>query len=256
MEEKINLINGDCLEVMKDIPDGSVDLILCDLPYGTTACSWDKVIPFEPLWEQYERIIKDNGAIVLFGTQPFVTDLINSNRQYFRYDLIWDKDFGTDIFMAKKKPMSSHEHILVFYKKQPTYNPQMTMAKEKNMRDRQKNYKKGCESSIYGEQKKYISTKDEKLRYPKSIFVYSNQKGELNRSKRLHPTQKPVDLLEYLIKTYTNEGDLVLDNCMGSGSTGVACVNTNRNFIGIEKDDKYFEIARNRLEEHITTESP
>ena len=243
------VIQGDCLEVMKDIPNKSIDMILCDLPYGTTACKWDIIIPFEPLWEQYERIIKDNGAIVLFGTQPFVTDLINSNRQYFRYDLIWDKDFGTDIFMAKKKPMSSHEHILVFYKKQPTYNPQMTMAKEKNMRDRQKNYKKGCESSIYGEQKKYISTKDEKLRYPKSIFVYSNQKGELHRSKRLHPTQKPVALFEYLIKTYTNEGDTILDNVAGSGTTGVACKNTGRNYILIEKEPEYIEIIKERLKD-------
>ena len=240
---------GDCLELMKEIPDKSIDMILCDLPYGTTACKWDSVIPFEPLWEQYNRVIKDNGAIVLFGTQPFVTDLINSNRKYFRYELIWDKEFGTDIFMAKKKPMSSHENIIVFYKKQPTYNPQMTMAKEQNMRDRQKNYKKGCENSIYGKQEKYIPTKDEKLRYPKSIFVHSNQKGEIHKSKRLHSSQKPIALLEYLIKTYTNEGETVLDNCMGSGSTGVACINTNRDFIGYELNEEYFNIAQNRLRE-------
>ena len=243
----IQLYNGDCLELMKNIPDGSVDLVLTDPPYGTTACKWDSVIPFEPMWEQYNRIIKENGAIVLFGTQPFVTDLINSNRKYFRYELIWDKEFGTDIFMAKKKPMSSHENIIVFYKKQPTYNPQMIMAKEQNMRDRQKNYKKGCENSIYGRQQKYIPTKDEKLRYPKSIFVYSNQKGEIHKSKRLHSSQKPIALLEYLVKTYTNEGDIVLDNCMGSGSCGVACINTNRRFIGIELDEGYFNIAKQRI---------
>ena len=240
---------GDCLELMKEIPDKSIDMILCDLPYGTTSCKWDVVIPFEPLWEQYNRIIKDNGAIVLFGSQPFATDLINSNRTYFRYELIWDKEFGTDIFMANKKPLTSHENIIIFYKKQPNYNPQMTLADKKNMRDRQKNYKKGCKDSIYGKQKSYISKKDEKLRYPKSIYTHSNQQGEIHRSKRLHPTQKPVALLEYLVKTYTNEGDVVLDNCMGSGSTGVACINTNRDFIGYELNEEYFSIAQNRLRE-------
>ena len=164
---QIQIKQGDCLELMKDVPDKSIDMILCDLPYGTTACKWDNVIPFEPLWEQYNRIIKDNGAIVLFGSQPFATDLINSNRTYFRYELIWDKEFGTDIFMANKKPLTSHENIIIFYKKQPNYNPQMTLADKKNMRDRQKNYKKGCKDSIYGKQKSYISKKDEKLRYPK-----------------------------------------------------------------------------------------
>lgn len=247
----IDLRQGDCLELMKDITDKSIDMILCDLPYGTTACKWDIVIPFDKLWEQYNRTIKDNGAIVLFGRQPFTTDLINSNRKHFRYELIWNKEFGTDIFMAKKKPMASHENILIFYKKQTVYNPQMVLANKNNMRDRQRNYKKGCDDSIFGKQKKYVSTKNEKWRYPKSIFAYSNQAEELHRDKRLHPTQKPVALLEYLIKTYTNEGDVVLDNCMGSGSTGVACVNTNRNFIGIELDENYFNIAKERINDMV-----
>ena len=249
--EKCELLQGDCLELMKETPDKSIDMILCDLPYGTTACKWDTVIPFEPLWKQYNRIIKDNGAIVLFGKQPFETDLINSNRKHFKYELIWDKCFGTDIYMAKRKPLTSHENIIVFFKEQPTYNPQMVLAKKENMRDRQKNYKKGCEDSIFGKQKQYISQKKEELRYPKSILIHSNQAKELHRKKRLHPTQKPVALLEYLIKTYTNENDVVLDNCMGSGSCGVACINTNRRFIGIELNEGYFNIAKQRIDEAI-----
>ena len=196
--KNIQLYHGDCLEVMKEIEDKSVDMILCDLPCGTTKCKWDTIIPFVPLWEQYNRIIKDNGAIVLFASQPFTSVLVNSNIRMFKYEWIWRKNKGGNPLNAKKIPMKQHESILVFYKKSPTYNPQ------------------------------------------------SVQFCKVERD--LHPTQKPVALLEYLVKTYTNEGELILDNCMGSGSTGVACVNTNRKFIGIELDDKYFEVAKERIE--------
>lgn len=235
----MQLIHGDCLEKMKDIPDKSIDMILCDLPYGTTACKWDVIIPFEPLWEQYERIIKDNGAIVLFGTQPFVTDLINSNRQYFRYDLIWDKDFGTDIFMAKKKPMSSHEHILVFYKKQPTYNPQMTEGEAYDKGIRKDQY-----TGSYGDFKpKHVKSNGE--RYPNDIVFYEEQnlddfvyvKTAEAEGTVYHPTQKPIELGRYLIRTYTNPGDIVLDNACGSGSFLLSAILENRNFIGIEKNE-------------------
>ena len=242
---KIDLRLGDCLEVMKTINDKSIDAIICDLPYGTTACKWDTIIPFEPLWEQYNRIIKDNGAIVLFGSQPFTSALVMSNPKMFKYELIWDKLKGRQPFLAKIRPMKSHENILVFCKNKTIYNPQMTKAEPKNMRDRGKN--KETAESIYGLQKEYIKNNDlEHLRYPQSVFRYSGQAKEIN-NRRYHHTQKPVELLEYLIKTYTNEGDTVLDNTMGSGSTGVACKNTNRNFIGIEKDENYFKIAEQRI---------
>jgi len=245
---KLQLIQGDCLELMKDIPDGSVDMILADLPYGTTACKWDTIIPFEPLWEQYKRIIKPNGAIVLTASQPFTSALVMSNPKMFKYELIWDKLKGRQPFLAKICPMKSHENILVFCKNKTIYNPQMTKAEPKNMRDRAKNIKKETAESIYGLQKEYIKNNDlEHLRYPQSVFRYSGQAKEIN-NRRYHPTQKPVALFEYLIKTYTNEGDLVLDNCMGSGTTGVACKNLNRNFIGMELDQDYFEIAKKRIE--------
>lgn len=239
--DKMKLLHGDCLELMKDIPDKSIDMILCDLPYGTTACKWDIVIPFEPLWEQYNRIIKDNGAIVLTASQPFTTKLIMSKSDWFRYTWVWNKKKPGNIFLAKKQPMKIHEDIVVFSKKPHFYNPQM--VKRDKVR-KSKNY--GTGESFGGnrekEDKVYIYTHT----YPKSIIEFSNarQKG------KVHPTQKPVELFEYLIKTYTNEGETVLDNCMGSGTTGVACLNTNRNFIGIELDDKYFEIAKERIESH------
>ena len=239
---KIELIQGDCLEKMKDIPDKSIDMILCDLPYGTTACKWDTVIPFEPLWEQYKRIIKDNGAIVLTASQPFTTELIHSNLKSYRYNLIWKKEQGTDFMMAKKKPLKNYEDICVFYKKQPTYNPQMVEAdKEWTKKDTGKTY-----NYILGQQEKeYMRKSNGKFRYPTSIL-------EVKRDKeKLHPTQKPVALLEYLIKTYTLEWETVLDNCMGSGSTGVACKNLNRNFIGIELDPEYFKIAEKRINENL-----
>lgn len=247
---KIELIQGDCLDRMHDIPDGSIDMILCDLPYGTTACKWDTIIPFEPLWEQYKRIIKDNGAIVLTASQPFTSALVMSNPKMFKYEWIWNKLYGTNIFEANVRPMKYHENICVFYKTQPVYNKQLFLAKKENIRDRIKNNKKEVLNTIYGNQKAYTTkNNDDSKRNPISILEYSNQANELHRTKRLHPTQKPVALFEYLIKTYTNEGDTVMDNCMGSGTTGVACKNLNRNFIGIELDQEYFKIAKKRINE-------
>jgi site-specific DNA-methyltransferase (adenine-specific) len=232
------VIQGDCLEVMKDIPDKSVDMILCDLPYGTTACKWDTIIPFEPLWEQYKRIIKDNGAIVLTASQPFTSALVMSNVKMFRYEIIWEKERPTNIFFVKKQIAKVHENICIFYKHQPTYNPQM----EKSMGVNRKLYD-GNESKTHPRQK-YQSSDDYnyEIRYPRSVQKINRQNLIAN-----HPTQKPVALFEYLIKTYTNEGDLVLDNCAGSGTTGVACKNLNRNYILIEKEPEYIEIINKRL---------
>lgn len=230
----MTLLHGDCLELMKDIPNKSIDLILCDLPYGTTQNKWDTVIPFDKLWAQYNRIIKDNGAIVLFSQMPFGANLIMSNPKMFRYEWVWEKENSTGFLNAKKMPLKKHENILVFYKHLPTYNPQM--------REGFKPYsmESGKGSNNYGTYSSIHSESDGK-RYPIDIIKFNRDKSGL------HPTQKPVALLEYLVKTYTNEGDTVLDNCMGSGSTGVACKNTNRQFIGMELDEKYFNIARERL---------
>ena len=232
----IDLKCGDCLEIMKDIPDKSIDMILCDLPYGTTRNKWDSIIDLTELWYCYERIIKDNGVIVLFSQMPFTTELVHSNLKLFKYEWVWQKENGTGFLNAKKMPLKIHENIEIFYKKPPTYNPQM--------RKGFKPYSQmsGRDSSNYGEQVR-VRTVNDGERYPIDVIEFKRDK------EKLHPTQKPVALLEYLIKTYTNEGDLVLDNCMGSGSTGVACINTNRNFIGIELDKKYFEIAKKRIEE-------
>ena len=235
-----SLYHGDCLEVMKNIPDKSIDMILCDLPYGTTACKWDNVIPFEPLWEQYNRVIKQNGIVVLTATQPFTTMLIYSNIKLFRYALVWDKKKPVGYFNARKQPLRVHEDILIFANGITTYNPIKSKGKFRNK-------KVGGGTEIYSDYKPRIDNFNDEY-YPKSIIEISNA----NQKDRLHPTQKPVVLLEYLIKTYTNEGELVLDNCMGSGSTGVACLNTNRNFIGVELDEKYFEIAKERIQCHTS----
>jgi DNA modification methylase len=243
----MKLIKGDCLEVLKQLEDNSVDMVLTDPPYGTTACKWDTVIPFEPMWEQLHRVTKDNGAICLFGSEPFSSALRMSNIKRFKYDWVWNKLYGTNIYEANKRPLKYHELISVFYASQPLYRKQMRIALKKNQRDRKKNYKKETINSVYGKQKKYIGKKDDSKRNPISILKHSNQSAELHRTKRLHPTQKPVALLEYLIKTYTLENEIVLDFTMGSGSTGVACKNLNRNFIGIEQDDKYFRIAQARI---------
>lgn len=234
----IQLLQGDCLELMKDIPDGSVDMILCDLPYGTTACKWDRIIPFEPLWEQYKRIIKDNGAILMFGSEPFTSMLINSNIKMFRYDLIWDKKKGCDFLNANRKPLKSHENICVFYKKSPVYNKQYWFSKPYAKINGNR-----IHTTCYGRSHNVDTESTDGIRNPLSILSFARD------ASRQHPTQKPVALLEYLVKTYTNEGDTVLDNCMGSGSTGVACINTGRNFIGMELDENYFNIAKTRIED-------
>lgn len=226
---------GDCLELMKDIPDGSIDMILCDLPYGTTRNKWDSTIPFESLWEQYERIIKETGAIVLFCDGLFTANLIQSNIKLWRYNLIWDKQRGSDFLNANVKPLKSHEDIAVFYKKKPTYNKQFWYSTP------YKRTKNGSLSNNYGDRKEAWSESKDGARNPLTILSFPRD------GDRLHPTQKPVALLEYLIKTYTNKGDTVLDNCMGSGPTGVACINTKRNFIGIELDKQYFDIAFKRI---------
>lgn len=246
--DRYSLFQGDCLDIMKDIPDKSIDMILCDLPYQLINAKWDKIIPFCELWEQYERIITDTGAIVLFGKQPFTTDLINSNRKLFRYELIWEKDKPTNFALANKQPMCYHENILVFYKKQPIYNKQMIEREGKgawryNFDISHKN------RTIQGTDKKYVGKKeksnyDVKLKNPKSILYFDTGK----RQHLQHPTQKPVSLCQWLINTFTNENMLVLDNCMGSGTSGVACMNTNRKFIGIELQEDYFNIAKERIE--------
>ena len=229
---------------MKKIPDKSIDMILCDLPYGTTACKWDSIIPFKPLWEQYKRIIKDNGAIVLFGIEPFSSKLRLSNLDMYKYDWIWEKLQGVNFAQCNHMPMKVYETISVFgnfglsknAKIQPIYNPQgVTLV---NKKKKAKTYTEHRPSS---NNKDHIQVYEN---YPRMIIKFKQDRG-------LHPTQKPVPLLEYLIKTYTNEGDLVLDNCMGSGSTGIACINTNRNFIGMELNENYFNIAENRIYEQL-----
>ena len=243
MEEYYQLFQGDCLEVMKQISDKSIDMILCDLPFATTKNKWDSTIDLKLLWYQYERIIKDNGAIVLFAQIPFNIALGSSNLKLLKYEWIWEKEQGTGFLNAKKMPLKSHENIMVFYKKLPTYNPQMDgdeirKIKRKNIPQTTSNYG----FSMQPVESEYCG------RYPKTVLKFGRDK------QKLHPTQKPVALLEYLIKTYTNENEIVLDNCMGSGSTGVACLNTNRKFIGIELNEKYFEIAKNRIEESLLKE--
>ena len=242
MLELNRIYNMDCLEGMKYIDDKSIDMILCDLPYGTTACKWDTIMPFEPLWEQYERIIKDNGAIVLTASQPFTSMLVMSKLNLFRYEIIWKKERPTNFMMAKKQIMKYHENILVFYKKQGTFNPQMEKRKEENKRN---NKPRGLENQVWGIQNngKY----SERVLSGMSDLIYPNSILEFSMDRGLHPTQKPVALFEYLIKTYTNEGELVLDNCAGSFTTAVACDNTNRNWICIEKEKEYCEITKQRI---------
>lgn len=236
----VELYNGDCLELMKDIPAGTVDMILCDLPYGTTRNKWDSVIPLDKMWEQYKRVIKKHGAVVLFSAEPFTSYLITSNAKRFRYDLIWAKNQGSDFLNANRKPLRAHENICVFYEKQPTYNAQKTDGKPYKAKSGETTT--SCFGAFDGNH--HTENKDGK-RCPLTVIRFN---GEHNNGK-LHPTQKPVALLEYLIKTYTNPGEVVLDNCMGSGSTGVACVNTGRRFIGMELDPGYFEIAQKRIGE-------
>jgi len=246
----IQLYKGDCLEVMKGIPDGSIDAIITDPPYGTTACKWDSVIDFELMWEQLNRIIKPNGAIVLFGAEPFSSALRISNINNYKYDWKWDKIRPSNFLNAKRQPLRRHEDILVFYKKQCTYNRQFTEKSKKDQRPNERETRKkftNKESQKHtGKHKVGFSTDwDYTKSNPQSIITFL--KGETKGSKFKHPTQKPIALMEYLIKTYTNEKETVLDFTMGSGSTGVAAKNTNRDFIGIEMDDNYFNIATERI---------
>lgn len=236
--KNVKLICGDCLEIMKKIPDKSIDMILCDLPYGTTACKWDVIIPFEPLWEQYNRIIKNRSAIALFGSEPFSSALRMSNIKNYKYDWIWNKKIPSGMAYARFQPMRQHEIISVF--NAGLYFPQKTKRDKPIKSGGQKNL--NSESTTLDKYKVKDFKKIYNEKNPTSIIEFMKI-----RVNSVHPTQKPVALLEYLIKTYTMEGETVLDNCMGSGSTGVACLNTNRKFIGIEKDEKYFEIAKNRI---------
>jgi len=241
--EANQILHGDCLELMKDISSGSIDMILCDLPYGTTACKWDTIIPFEPLWQQYERIIKSNGAIVLTASQPFTSALVMSNPKLFKYDWVWKKPKGTGHLNAKKQPMRDKEDVLVFYKNQCAYNPQWTWGEPYTNLKSGKTPKPST-AEVTG---KYIHGAEYRngsdgRRYPKQVQEF----GVVERGT-LHPTQKPVALFEYLIKTYTNEGDLVLDNCAGSGTTAIACINTKRRYIVMEKEKEYYDIIVDRV---------
>ena len=240
---KVELYNGDCLDIMNKIPNKSIDMILCDLPYGLTNNKLDIVIPFDKLWNQYDRVIKDNGCIALFSQGLFYIDLVNSKRSIFRYDLIWDKVLTSGFLNAKRMPLRQHEQIAIFYKKLPTYNPQFREGKP--LHSKGISYKsKEPKNQNYGH---FNITDDSRKgstdKYPTSILKFSKPHPSIAK----HRTEKSIECLEYLIKTYTNENDTVLDNCMGSGTTGVACVNTNRNFIGIELDKKYFDIAKSRI---------
>lgn len=231
------LMNGDCLERMKEIPDGSVDMVLCDLPYGTTACAWDSIIPFDVLWSGYDRIIKNNGVFVFTASQPFTTTLIASNLRSFRYELIWEKSKATGHALCNKRPMKAHESICIFSKGTHLYNPQKTPGKPYNQR---LGKSESAEFST-GSGRNDNTSGD---RYPRSVLYFKTAESE---GKSQHPTQKPVALMEYLIRTYTNEGDTVLDNTMGSGTTVVAAKNTGRFGIGIERDVNYYGIACGRV---------
>ena len=245
------LFNGDCLEVMKDIPNKSIDMILCDIPYGTTACKWDTIIPFEPLWEQYKRIIKDYRAIVLTASQPFTTMLISSNFDWYRYNWVWEKTKAGNFIQVKNMPLKLHEDICVFSngvvihkgqsKRRMIYNPQGVNAVNKNWH-RPRIYSSEFQFKRTSHKTDRIITEEH---FPSSVLKFNSVHNPS------HPTEKPVALLEYLIKTYSNEGELILDNCMGSGSTGVACINTNRKFIGIELDEKYYDISCKRITDAI-----
>jgi DNA modification methylase len=237
------IIHGDCLQVMKDIPDKSIDVVICDLPYGTTQCKWDSVIPFDELWDAYSRIIKDKGAIVLHSQQPFTSNLIVSNIRSYKYSIIWEKSKATGFLNAKKRPLVAHEEINIFCNGAPPYYPQMTKGKayDKGIR------KKQTENDVYGSFKQKV-IKSDGARYPRSVVYFKTAESE---GQTYHKTQKPVLLVEYLVNTYSQKGQVVLDNCIGSGTTAVACINTGRNFIGIEKEAKYVDIANKRVSDAI-----
>lgn len=233
------VLHGDCLELMKDIPNGSIDMILCDLPYGTTNCKWDVIIPFDKLWEQYERIIKPSGSIVLFGVGMFAFKLALSNEKKFRYEMIWQKSKCGSPFTAKYMPLKKHEILLVFGKSANKYNPQKVDGKPYK-----RTSKKGTNNMGFGAKAEFEYGSLDGKRHPNTILNFPQK---WRRQDQIHPTQKPVELFEYLIKTYSNEGDLILDNCAGSGTTAIACLNTNRNYILMEKEKKYFDIINERI---------
>ena len=241
---KNKIIQGDCLEVMKEIPDKSIDMILADLPYGTTACKWDTIIPFEPLWEQYKRIIKDNGAIVLTASQPFTSALVMSNPKMFKYCWYWEKEQPTNPLQMKRRAGKTVEEVVVFYKAQCKYNPQKTIFEGKKVTNKIGNSKIG--KLVTNNSLTPIEYKDNGFRFPTQVLRI---KRDIRKFPILHPTQKPVALFEYLIKTYTSVGDTILDNCIGSGTTAVAAINTGRNFIGIEMDKGYCDISNKRIRE-------
>lgn len=252
------ITEGDAIEEMRKLADKSVDMILCDLPYGTTDCKWDTVIPFKYLWTEYERVIKDNGAIVLTASQPFTSALIMSNPKLYKYNWIWEKPKSSNFMLAKKQPLKNYEEVCVFYKKQPTYNPQLIelteQGKKRNKRTQNGTFNKT--ETVFGDttRLKVLEYKDKTMGYPKAIVKFNNVVNNQYKRELLHPTQKPVDLFEYLIKTYSNEGDVILDNCIGSGTTAVAAINTGRQFIGIERETEYCEIARQRIADALKTE--
>ena len=246
------IIQGDCLEVMNNIPDRSIDMILCDLPYGTTDCKWDSVIPLEPLWAHYKRVIRQNGAIVLTASQPFTSALIASNSPMFRYCCIWDKKNCSGFVNASKRPLLAHEDVVVFCEGQSTYNPQMTERTADEIKRLSKESVLTIGTSVYGTKYNRSRNRNEnRFKYPSTVIrINALQNQSTEKQSGRHPTQKPVALFEYLIRTYTDEGETVLDNCIGSGTTAIACINTGRSFIGIEKDPGYHRIACERVEKH------
>jgi len=235
-------VNADCFDVFPFIEDKLIDAIICDLPYGTTACKWDSVLPLNKLWNEYKRVLKPNGVILLTASQPFTTILIGNDLKMFKYNLVWDKVAVTNPMLAKKQPMRCHEDVLVFYDKQPTYNPQMRVGVKWSRAG-----KKQHTTDTLGQSTLFNKGSDEsEMKYPKSIITFSNA----DKTKNEHPTQKPIELMEYLLKTYTNEGDMVLDNTMGSGTTNLACIKLNRKSIGIEKEKQYYDVAVRRASEY------
>lgn len=241
----INLMLGDCLDLLPELANNSVDAVICDPPYGTTVCKWDSVIPFVPMWAELKRIIKPRGAIVLFGSQPFTSALVMSNVKWFRYEWVWKKARASGHLDANRKPLKAHESVCVFYEQQPTYNPQKVPGAPYAVNGKRASHE------VYGQAYRTAVDKEyDGWRYPVSVISLSQG---ANSIERYHPTQKPVALLSYLIRTYTNEGDTVLDFCFGSGTTGVACVETGRSFIGIERDEHYFSVGQQRIETAAAT---
>lgn len=243
MESNV-VYNEDCLIGMSRIPDGSIDMILCDLPYGTTACKWDVVIPFEPLWKQYERIIKPNGAIVLTASQPFTSALVMSNPKLFRYEWIWIKDQAANFGAAKYRPLNLTENVLVFSISPVKYNPQMWESGRKSNKTSRSKIE-----GVYGRNGFKKIDREDSVKFPVNVLEFPKPKHN-DQYGTFHPTQKPIALFEYLIKTYTNEGEMVLDNCAGSGTTAIACMNTNRNYILFEKEEKYYNVIQERIKNH------